>query len=195
MIDRLHAERAKQMKILNVAYRRLPDRVTCFPAVVLSEFNEGKIIFNILNPSKPLLVEDSILLDRGYIGVWFVSNRNWHDLGAIYDREKRFKGYYCDICTPLKRISDGYELTDFFLDLWIFPDGRFLVLDEKEFDRAVKHGWMSPDQTLRAKKELRELVDKIELKKFPTSEIKNMLTLPTNADEIKHALEQISKIN
>ena len=144
------------MKILNFAYRRLPDRVTYFPAVVLSEFDEGLVIFNLLNPSKPLLVEDSILLDRGYMGVWFVSNRNWHDLGAIYDREKRFKGYYCDICTPIKRISAGYELTDFFFDIWIFPDGRYLVLDEEEFARAVKQGWMSPVQTFRSRRELRD---------------------------------------
>ena len=107
-------------KILTISYKRLPDKTTRIPFMVLYENTEDIVILNLLNPLKPLIVEESILLAKDYIGVWFVSNKDWYDLGAIYDREKKFKGYYCDICTPMKKGSDGYETTDFFLDLWIF---------------------------------------------------------------------------
>jgi len=145
---------------LTVLYKRLPNKITRFPVVVIHESLEGIVIFNLLNPSKPLIVEESILLDRGYIGIWFISYKDWHDLGAIYDRDRRFKGYYCDICTPLKRTPDGYEMTDFFLDLWVFPDGRYLVLDQDEFDRAMKKEWISPNQIAKVKAELENLVKK-----------------------------------
>jgi len=161
--------------------------------VVLNETPKGIVIFNLLNPSKPLIIEESVLLDKSCMGVWFVSQKEWHDIGAIYDRHKGFKGYYCDICTPIKKTSDGYEMTDFFIDLWVFPDGRFLVLDQDEFDRAVEQRWISPDQTAKVKAELENLVSKVKSSRFPTSAIKDLLKLPRNTDEIIHTLEAIKE--
>ena len=179
-------------KILTISYKRLPDKTTRTPFMVLYENTEAIVVLNLLNPSKPLIVGESVLLAKDYIGVWFFSNKDWHDLGAIYDRENRFKGYYCDICTPMKKVSDGYESTDFFLDLWIFSDGRYLVLDQDEFNIAVKQGWMNQEQIAKAKTELDNLVRKVKSKQFPPLKIKNLLKLPEDTDEIINSLEHFT---
>lgn len=185
--------KTEKRKIMTITYKRLPNKTTRIPVVTLYKNTYSIILLNLLNPLKPLIVEESILLDKDYIGVWFVSNKDWYDLGAIYDREKEFKGYYCDICTPMKNVSDGYEITDFFLDLWVFSDGRYLVLDQDEFNIAVKQGWINQEQMAKAKVELDNLVLKVKSKQFPPSTIKEFLKLPEDTDEIVNSLEQFAK--
>jgi len=163
--------------------------VARFPALLLREDAEGIVALNLLNPSKPLTVHGSTLLDKGYIGVWFVSTREWHDIGAIYDPEKNFRGYYCDIATPIRRVPNGYEMTDLFLDLWVFPDGKYLILDRDEFDEAGKKGWLTGRQIERAKAELQGLISMVEFKQFPPPTIKELLTLQKEVEEIAHKLE------
>ena len=165
--------------------------MTRFPALLLHEDTEGIVSLNLLDPSKPLVVHGSTLLDKGFIGVWFVSAREWHDIGAIYDPEKNFKGYYCDIVTPIRRVPNGYEMTDLFLDLWVFPNGEYLILDQDEFDKAVKKGWLNGRQIERAKAELQGLISMVEFKQFPPPTIKELLTLPKGVEEMMHRLEGV----
>lgn len=145
---------------------------------------------NLLNPSKPLIIEDSVQLDKNFIGVWYCTHRDWHDVGAVYDREKNFKGYYCDLCSPIKKVPDGYEITDYFLDLWLFPDGRYLVLDQDGFSDAIEKGWMSQNQIIKIKEELNGLIESVESKEYPFSRMKKLMRLPENIDEIIHTLER-----
>lgn len=58
-------------------------------------------------------------------------------------------------------------MTDFFLDLWISPDNRYLVLDKDEFIHAITQAWMSSDQRLKAKNELSTLITAIQAQRFP----------------------------
>jgi len=182
-----------KLKLLIVSYRRLPKRVTRFPAMLLYESDEGIVSLNLLNPSKPLVVDGSTLLDKGYIGVWFVSTRECHNVGAIYDREKNFKGYYCDISTPIRLVPNGYEVTDFFLDLWVFPNGEHLILDQGEFNEAIKKGWLTEQQIKTAKAEIQNLINMVKSKQFPPSTIKELLILPKGLEEITHKLERLRK--
>jgi len=176
-------------------YRRLPNRVARFPALLLHENAEGIVSLNLLDPSGPLVVHGSTLLDKGYLGVWFVSPREWHDIGAIYDPGKNFKGYYCDIVAPIRRVPNGYEMMDLFLDLWVFPNGKYLILDQDEFDKAVKKGWLTGHQIEKAKVELQNLISMVESKQFPPPTIKGLLTLPKDVEEMVHRLEGVLRHN
>jgi len=183
--------RVKGIKIFTITYRRLPNRVARFPALLLREDAEGVVSLNLLDPLKPLVVHGSTLLDKGYIGVWFVSTWEWHDIGAIYDPEKNFKGYYCDIATPIRRVPNGYEMTDLFLDLWVFPNGKYLILDQDEFDKAVKKGWLTGHQIARAKAELQGLISMVKFKQFPPPIIQELLKLPKEVEEMVRKLEGV----
>lgn len=181
------------MKTLTLSYLRLPNKITRFPVVVLYENSEYVVFINLLNPSKPLIINESILLDKNHFGIWFCPTKNFYDFGAIYNREKHFKGYYCDMCTPIRKVSLGYEMIDFFLDLWIFPDGRYYILDQDEFNDAIEQGLMDQKQIFEVKAELTRLVDNVKSKRFPSLKVKNLLRLPKNIDKIVYTLEKLSK--
>ena len=172
------------MKIMTLTYRRLPEKISRFSIAVLKETDLGVVTCQSLNPSKPLTRDNSVLLDKHYMGIFYCPFDDWHDIGAIYNREKHLTGYYVDICSPIQKVPDGYVMTDFFLDLWIYPDNRYLVLDQDEFDTAMKYGWMSRQQITNAKTELSKLIRKIRSHNYPTSHIKNLVQLPDNIDEI-----------
>ena len=155
---------------------------------MLHEDAYGIVIVNLLHPSKPLIIDDTLLLDRDFLGVWFCCTSEWHDVGAVYDPDNQLKGYYCDICTPITKRAEGYELTDFFLDLWIYPDGRYVLLDEDEFNAAVNQGILTNEQRITILNELTRLINNVEAGTFPSKRIKRFLKLPENVDEIRTTL-------
>jgi predicted RNA-binding protein associated with RNAse of E/G family len=97
------------------------------------------------------------------------------------------------MCTPIRKVSLGYEMIDFFLDLWIFPDGRYYILDQDEFNDAIEQGLMDQKQIFEVKAELTRLVDNVKSKRFPSLKVKNLLRLPKNIDKIVYTLEKLSK--
>lgn len=70
---------------------------------------------------------------------WFFTDR-WYNIMEYHDvRDDHLKGWYCNITRPsevLVRAFDNLTVTwdDLALDVFIHPDGRFLLLDEDELD-------------------------------------------------------------
>lgn len=59
----------------------------------------------------------------------------WYNIFEIHDRDDdRLKGWYCDICKPAKISDHRISYIDLSLDLWVFPDGRQVIVDEEEFN-------------------------------------------------------------
>jgi len=62
-------------------------------------------------------------------------NDRWYNIFEIQDRDDNsLKGWYCDICKPA--IITDYQISyaDLALDLWVFPDGRKIIVDEDQFN-------------------------------------------------------------
>ena len=69
-------------------------------------------------------------------------------------------GYYSDIGEPVVQLSEGeFQMTDLFLDVWLFPDGRLLELDWDEFEEAVRGRVITPAQAELARETMRRIVD------------------------------------
>jgi protein associated with RNAse G/E len=75
-----------------------------------------------------ILQKNDRFLERYY------SNR-WYNLFEIHDRENDdLKGWYCNVTMPAE-FSDGkIAYIDLALDLLVYPDGQYLILDEDEFN-------------------------------------------------------------
>jgi|SRR5712691_5402954 len=83
-----------------------------------------------------------------YTGRWFAAFELTSSLGQR-------KGWYCDIAEPVV-ISDGYiKQVDLYLDVWIDPLGKPLLLDEDEFAAAT---CLSAEQRNAAQEGLRDLL-------------------------------------
>jgi predicted RNA-binding protein associated with RNAse of E/G family len=67
-----------------------------------------------------------------FLEVYF-SNR-WYNIFEIHDKlTDVLKGWYCNVTAPAE-FSDGIiAARDLALDLFVYPDGRQLILDEDEF--------------------------------------------------------------
>lgn len=63
----------------------------------------------------------------------YYSNR-WYNIYAVHDRDDdHLKNWYCNITRPAKIEPGRIAYVDLALDLLVFPDGRYLILDEDEF--------------------------------------------------------------
>ena len=79
--------------------------------------------------------------DLGYICLrrgdrfreWFYAEQ-WFNVFRVQDAESlALKGWYCNITRPPVIAEASVTADDLGLDVFVFPDGRMLVLDEADF--------------------------------------------------------------
>ena len=64
---------------------------------------------------------------------WFYRDR-WYNIFRIQDvHDHRLKGWYCNITRPAEIAPHYVAADDLALDVFVYPDGRTLLLDEDEF--------------------------------------------------------------
>jgi predicted RNA-binding protein associated with RNAse of E/G family len=80
------------------------------------------------------VVFEGLKLKRGdrFIEMFFTDR--WYNIFEIYDVEDgRLKGWYCNVCRPAQLDPGHIYAEDLALDLIVYPDGTWQVLDEDEF--------------------------------------------------------------
>lgn len=143
---------------------------------LLSATDQMIVVAHNLAPSRPLEAFGKTVMDAGYRAVWFLFKDQPFDVGRISRPDGTWMGYYADILEPVRwKDADAATLepiVDLFLDLWIAPDGRFLILDEDEFENAIGKGILTVPQVDHARSVLRDLIRKTERRDFPPSVVK-----------------------
>jgi predicted RNA-binding protein associated with RNAse of E/G family len=75
------------------------------------------------------------------------------------DQDGTLLGHYSDIGQPVIQLTpDTFQMTDLYLDIWLFPDGRLLELDWDEFEQAFQKQVISPAQADLARAAMQRLV-------------------------------------
>ncbi|MDE2855841.1 MAG: DUF402 domain-containing protein [Chloroflexota bacterium] len=113
--------------------------------------------------------------DLGYITLrrgdrfreWFFRER-WYNIFRVGDvNSGALKGWYCNITRPPRIEADRVTAEDLCLDVFVFPDGRTLLLDEDEFAaltlprREVEKAWAAVDAIRHLVEERRPPFDEI----------------------------------
>ena len=75
--------------------------------------------------------------------------------------------YYCNIASPFVIEGSTIKYIDYDLDLRVFPDGSFKILDKGEYNYHKSKMNYSDDLDAILKDELNILIDKCKTKKFP----------------------------
>lgn len=83
----------------------------------------------------------------------------WFNIFDIAQKDGLRKGWYCNITEPARITDASIEQVDLFLDVWVDPTGKTLILDDDEFAAATM---LSATQRLRAQQGLQTLLDMIE---------------------------------
>lgn len=143
------------MKILRRRY--IPNEIVDISNDEIIEKSENLIVTKWV-PIKPRLDFASgisyTMLDKGWkISKFFDSNNNF-----IY--------WYCDIIES-SLDSDTYTLTDLLVDLKIYPDGRYEILDMDELDETLQAGIITKKQYDDALAKLNGLLELVESGRFP----------------------------
>lgn len=93
----------------------------------------------------------------------------YFDLLLFQDEQERVIGYYSDIGTPLTKTPNGFQMTDWFLDIWLSPDGTLFELDEDEFEEALSRGLLSDSDAKIARETFDRLIREVEAGVYPTT--------------------------
>jgi len=150
---------------------RPPDRRVSIKSRLLEATDDTIVLATELSPSKGVHYLGESVMSVGFWAVWFLFKGRPFDVGRVYRPDGTWTGYYVDILEPV--YWEGSDpntlqpLTDLFLDIWIAPDRNYMILDEDEFEEAVRLGHITPPQTSHARNVLQELVEATERKDFP----------------------------
>jgi predicted RNA-binding protein associated with RNAse of E/G family len=155
------------MKTIELIYKRPPNRVNHFQQRLLYEDKDVIITTQRVKPSNPIVIDGVTVLGDDFPVVWFVFADKWYDVGKVYNLQEQFTGYYCDIIMPMTRTETHFEITDLFLDVWISPDGDHHILDEDEFESAIKNNAIGPDLANQARNALQNLIAEVQSGNFP----------------------------
>ena len=95
----------------------------------------------------------------------FFSKKNWfHIIGQIKNDGIY---YYCDMASPHVIENNVIKYIDYDLDLRVFPDGSFKILDRGEYQYHKKIMNYSKDIDNILKSELTILINKVRKKEYP----------------------------
>jgi hypothetical protein len=84
----------------------------------------------------------------------YYDNR-WYNIFEIHDRDdNRLKAWYCNVTSPAEFSPGKIAYIDLALDLLVYPDGRWLILDEEEFAELT----LDPEMRKEARNALAELI-------------------------------------
>ena len=72
-----------------------------------------------------------------------------------------------DILKYTKRYGNTIEMLDLFLDIFIFPSGKWYLLDEDELQHALDEELIDLDTYNFAYEETREIIENMKMGKFP----------------------------
>ena len=97
--------------------------------------------------------------------IMYFSKKNWFNIiGQI-----KSKGvyYYCNIASPFIIEENVIKYIDYDLDLRVFPNGSFKILDRGEYHYNKRKMNYSSDLDNILKSELTVLIDKVRNKEYP----------------------------
>ena len=85
------------------------------------------------------------------------------------NKQRQTLGYYSDIGTPLIKTESGYRMTDWFLDIWLSPNGKLFELDMNEFEEALSKDLLSSEEAQIARDTFARLIDEVRRGIYPNA--------------------------
>lgn len=127
---------------------------------------QGKIIAK--DPSS-LLVEaffniddrpfHSITIRRDDRSIERYFSDRWYNIFEIHDRDDdRLKAWYCNVTQPAEFSPEEISYVDLALDILVYPDGEYIILDQDEFE-ALNLDPTNRNKALKALENLKDIIE------------------------------------
>jgi predicted RNA-binding protein associated with RNAse of E/G family len=109
-------------------------------------------------PGEPRVGEITFVQGDRFLEYYYFSR--CYAIWRVAQADGRLKGWYCNIAEPVEEQAGDLVFTDLLLDVLVYPDGRYEILDRDEFTRACAEG-LSPAQSARAETAVSQILERI----------------------------------
>jgi len=131
-------------------------------------YYDGKIL---VTEWKPIHVRSDF---SGGISFAFLSEG--YKIGFFYGKNKEFLFWYIDIIeAETDEVNNSITLIDLLLDVKVFPDGSYVVLDLDELEESLEKGYINNRQYEMSLKNSKKITDMIEQEIFPPKFVSDFL--------------------
>lgn len=130
--------------------------------------NSGEFWMAFEAPGTPFWRPDKVFLGTDYAILYFYPSQPYY-FYELYEPlpPHKFRGWYCNINLPPEPTDDGYSFVDIDLDIWLYPDLHYEVLDQEEYrENAVRHNYPAAYKQI-AEQTLEDLRERIARREFP----------------------------
>lgn len=121
------------------------------------------------------------VFERGDLFLEWYYFDHWYNIFQVCSAAGQLKGYYCNIGMPAEIVDGDVHYVDLALDVFVRPDGSYLVLDEDEF-AVLKQEALSPADAAAAEAGLAALCALVERGALPSQPfdpaVANLAPLP-----------------
>lgn len=94
------------------------------------------------------------------------------------DADGLLLGHYSDIGEPVVQLGPNeFQMTDLYLDIWLYPDGRLIELDWDEFEEAMQKKVITSTQVDLARTTMERLVGEAAQGIYPAKYLNHFDTL------------------
>lgn len=93
---------------------------------------------------------------RIFLTYYFV--RKGYTISKVFHRSGEFMYYYCDVMDMRQVSRTRYVMVDLLLDMIVYPDGRYHVIDIDEFATAIEKGQLKRRQQVHALRTLDKMI-------------------------------------
>ena len=107
------------------------------------------------------------VIRRGTISYEFYWEKLWFNVFRFHEPEGDLRNFYCNINLPLMFENDVLEYIDLDIDVLVWKDFSFQILDLDEFEKNAEKFEYSSELRGKTDETLKELLSMLERKSFP----------------------------
>lgn len=141
------------------------DRETWRWSGKLVERGDGVVVIDAIFNGKPRDLGYMKLETTDLFHEFYYSDR-WFNIFQVFAGDGTMKGWYCNITKPAQFSDNEIAFVDMVLDVFVYPDGRPLVLDEEEFEQNRQTVY-SLEDAQKAKEAVAQLLEMAKRGEFP----------------------------
>jgi predicted RNA-binding protein associated with RNAse of E/G family len=120
-----------------------------------------------------------IVFERGDRLIEFFFADRWYSIFELHAGvDNRLKGWYCNVSRPAMFEDDSLSAIDLELDLFVYPSGETLLLDEDEFE-ALNLQQVEPESWKQVQAAIAELRARVATRRAPFDVINEQVTSDT----------------
>jgi protein associated with RNAse G/E len=107
------------------------------------------------------------IIRRGTTSLEFYWLDRWYNIFRFHEPDGELRNYYCNINLPPKFENDVLDYVDLDIDVVVWRDLRYEILDMEDFQRNSKEYDYPLVVRQKAEESISELISMIEGRKFP----------------------------